>query len=66
MTKEQIKKICQTSIDLTRSTAKQTSIENLKLIIKELELNPDEFNHEDVKNNYTIFKEELELKLNKL
>jgi hypothetical protein len=66
MTKEQIKKICQTSIDLTRSTAKQTSIENLKLIIKELELNPDEFEHNDVQINYIVFKEELDLKTKKL
>ena len=66
MTKEVIKQIYQTPNDSIRSLAKQISIENLKKIILEFELNLDEFNHDDVKNNYTIFKEELELKLNKL
>ena len=64
MTKEEINKIYQTPIDSTRNVAKQISIENLKKIILEFELNPEEFNHDDVKNNYKIFKEELELKLN--
>ena len=66
MTKEEINQIYQTPNDSIRSLAKQISIENLKKIILEFELNLDEFNYDDVKNNYTIFKEELELKLNKL
>jgi hypothetical protein len=64
MTKEEIKQIYQTPIDSTRNIAKQISIENLKRIILEFELNPEEFIHKDVKDNYIIFKEELEIKLN--
>ncbi len=63
MTKEQIKQICQASIDLTKRTAKQTSIENLNKIINELELNPEEFIFNDVESMRKIFKEELDLKL---
>ena len=66
MTKEEIKQIYKTPNDSIRSIAKQISIENLKKIILEFELNPEEFNHDDVKNNYKIFKDELGLKLNKL
>ena len=66
MTKEEINQIYQTPNDSIRSLAKQISIENLKKIILEFELNPEEFNHDDVINNYMIFKDELELKLNKL
>jgi hypothetical protein len=66
MTKEEINQIYQTPNDSIRSLAKQISIENLKKIILEFELNPEEFKHNDVKNNYKIFKDELELKLNKL
>ncbi len=62
MTKEEIIQIYQTPNDSIRSLAKQISIENLKKIILEFELNPEEFNHDDVKNNYTIFKDELEFK----
>ena len=63
MTKEEIKQIYQTPNDSIRIIAKQISIENLKKIILEFELNPDELNHDDVKNNYTLFKEELDKKL---
>jgi hypothetical protein len=63
MTKEQIKQICQASIDIITITAKQTSIENLNKIINELELNPEEFIFNDVNLMRKIFKEELELKL---
>jgi hypothetical protein len=66
MTTEQIKQLYISTIDSNKKVAKQLNIENLKKIILEFELNLDEFNHDDVKNNYTIFKEELELKLNKL
>jgi hypothetical protein len=62
MTKEVIKQIYQTPNDSIRSLAKQISVENLKKIILEFELNPEEFNHDDVINNYTIFKDELEFK----
>lgn len=63
MTKEEIKQIYQTPNDSIRIIAKQISIENLKKIILEFEENPGEFNHDDVKNNYKIFKEELDKKL---
>ena len=66
MTKEEIKQIYQTPIDSTRNVAKQISIDNLKKIIKEFELNSEEFKHKDVKDNYRVFKGELEIKLNKL
>lgn len=66
MTKEEIQQLFQSSINRNRIIAKQISIENLKKIIQEFEFNPDEFNHKDVKDNYNVFKEELELKLNKL
>jgi len=38
----------------------------LKKIILEFELNSEEFKHKDVKDNYNVFNEELEIKLNKL
>jgi hypothetical protein len=38
----------------------------LKKIILEFEENPGEFNHDDVKNNYEVFKEELNLKLKQI
>jgi hypothetical protein len=63
MTKEEIKQIYQTPNDSIRIIAKQISIENLKKIILEFEENLGEFNHDDVKNNYKIFKEELDKKL---
>ena len=66
MTKEEIQQLFQSSIDTNRIIAKQISIENLKKIIQEFELNLDEFNHKDVKDNYNVFREELALKLNKL
>lgn len=66
MTKEVINQIYQTPKDSIRSLAKQISIDNLKKIILEFELNPEEFNHDDVKNNYDVFKEELNLKLKKI
>lgn len=62
MNKAEIKQLYQTPTDSIRNTAKQISIENLKKIILEFEENPEEFNHDDVKNNYTIFKDELEFK----
>lgn len=52
MTKEEIKQIYQKPNDSVRSLLKQISIENLKKIILEFEENPEEFNHDDVKNNY--------------
>ncbi|HAT80160.1 MAG TPA: hypothetical protein DCS17_01745 [Flavobacterium sp.] len=55
MTKEKIKQV-----------AKQTSIENLKKILIELELNPEEFKFYDVKIMHIIYKKELELKLKQL
>jgi len=64
ITKEEIKQIYQIPNDSIRSPAEQISMENLNKNILEFELNPKEFNHDDVKNNYKIFKEELELKLN--
>jgi hypothetical protein len=66
MNKVEIKQLFQSSIDTNRIIAKQVSIENLKKIIQEFELNLDEFNYKDVKDNYNVFREELELKLIKL
>ncbi|MEC4051124.1 hypothetical protein OX284_016940 [Flavobacterium sp. SUN046] len=61
--KEDIKQLYQTPNDSIRSLAKQISIENLKKIILEFELNPEELKHKDVKDNYKVFKEELDKKL---
>lgn len=66
MTKKEIKQICQTPNDSVTMVAKQISIENLRKIVKELELNPEEFGYNDVKNNYEVFKEILNLKLKQI
>lgn len=63
MNTEEIKLILQTPINSTRNIAKRISTENLKKIIKEFELNPEEFEHKDVQTNYAIIKEELNLRL---
>lgn len=63
MNTEEIKLILQTPINSTINIAKRISTENLKKIIKEFELNPEEFEHNDVQTNYAIFKEELNLRL---
>lgn len=63
MNTEEIKLILQTPINSTRNIAKRISTENLKKIIKEFELNTEEFEHNDVQTNYAIFKEELNLRL---
>jgi hypothetical protein len=66
MNKEEIKQIYNSSTDSIRNIAKQISTLNLKKIIKEFELNPEEFEHNDVQTNYKVFVEELNLRLNKL
>lgn len=66
MDKEEIKQIYNSSTDSIRNIAKQISTLNLKKIIKEFELNPEEFEHNDVQANYKVFVQELNLRLNKL
>ena len=66
MTKEQIKQLYISSIDLNRKLAKQLSIENLKKIIDEFESYPEELKYSDARINYEVFKEEIEIRLNEL
>jgi len=60
MTKEIIEKLATAFIEQIREKAKNTSSENLDLIMKEMEKNPDEFFYNDIKIMYKIFKKELE------
>jgi hypothetical protein len=50
-------------IKQVKNKAKETSIENLKLILAEIERNPESLIYNDLKIMYTIYKKELELKL---
>lgn len=52
-------------IKQVKNKAKETSIENLKLILAEIERNPESLIYNDLKIMYTIYKKELELKLAK-
>jgi hypothetical protein len=50
-------------IKQVKNKTKITSIENLKLILAELERNPESLIYNDLKIMYTIYRKELELKL---
>jgi hypothetical protein len=50
-------------IKQVKNKAKETSIENLKLILAEIERNPESLIYNDLKIMYTIYKKELKLKL---
>jgi hypothetical protein len=50
-------------IKQVKNKAKETSIENLKLILAEIERNPESLIYNDLKIMYTIYKKELELKV---
>lgn len=52
-------------IEQVKNKAKETSIENLILILAEIERNPESLIYNDLKIIYSIFKIELELQLSK-
>ena len=55
--------IADSFIKQVKNKAKETSIENLKLILAEIERNPESLIYTDLKIIYTIYKKEFELKL---
>lgn len=55
--------IADSFIKQVKNKAEETSIENLKLILAEIERNPESLVYNDFKIMYTIYKKELELKL---
>lgn len=55
--------IADSFIKQVKNKAEETSIENLKLILAEIERNPESLIYNDFKIMYTIYKKELELKL---
>ena len=58
--------IADSFIKQVKNKAEETSIENLKLILAEIERNPESLIYNDLKIMYTIYKKELELKLSKI
>jgi hypothetical protein len=50
-------------IEQVKNKAEETSIENLKLILAEIERNPESIIYNDLKIMYSIYKKVLELKL---
>lgn len=65
MYRDIIIKINEDFIATVKNTAKNTSIENLKLILFDMKNNPDEFHHDDVKIVLKLFTEEYNLRLEK-
>jgi hypothetical protein len=55
--------IADSFIKQVKNKVEETSIENLKLILAEIERNPESLVYNDLKIMYTIYKKELELKL---
>jgi hypothetical protein len=55
--------IADSFIKQVKNKAAETSIENLKLILAEIERNPESLIYNDLKIMYIIYKKELELKL---
>jgi len=57
-------KMAENFIEQVENKAKETSIENLKLILTEIERNPESLIYNDLKIMYIIYKKELELRIN--
>jgi hypothetical protein len=56
-------KMAENFIEQVKNKAKETSIENLKLILAEIERNPENSIYNDLKIMHIVYKNELELKL---
>ncbi len=59
----EIFKIAEDFIEQVKNKAKETSIENLKLILTEIERNPERSIYDDLNIIYIIYKKELELRI---
>lgn len=65
MNRDVIIKMNEEFITNVKNTAKNTSIENLKLILDDMLNNPNEFYHNDIKIVFKLFTEEYNLRLEK-